>query len=288
MTKDPQNGLQCSEFEALLADALDLYSEDLYLEGGPDAVAAENTLTAGQRRAFEAHRVSCAVCGPMFAEVQQGMALLRSLPEVDPPKNLVHNILAHTSRAEEATETAGEVTPARGAMRWLNSLRPTFAVLLRSRFATSFAMAFFSLSLTLTLAGVRISDLAKVDWHPSALRKSAVLQFNNVEARVLSYYNNLRVVYEVQSRVQQFKKATAPQNNNNNKPEQQNRNRDLPGDPGRQEKQEHVVQEINDPPQQAENQIAEPGDLTAPTTTVDQPQYAKTARAGDPGEGAQL
>src|SRR6516225_4433930 len=171
MTKDPKNGLQCSEFEALLADALDFYSEDFYSEdlspeGGPDA--AGSTLSADQRRAFEAHRVSCAVCGPMFAEVQQGMALLRGLPEVDPPKNLVHNILAHTSRAEEATENAGAVAPARGARRWLNSLRPTFAVLLHSRFATSFAMAFFSLSLTLTLAGVKITDLAKEDGGPSA------------------------------------------------------------------------------------------------------------------------
>ena len=268
MTKDPQNGLQCSDFEALLADALDFYSEDLYLEGGPDAAVAGSTLTADQRQAFEAHRVSCAVCGPMFAEVQQGMALLRGLPEVDPPKNLVHNILARTSRAEEATETAGAVAPAKGARRWLNSLRPTFAMLLHSRFATSFAMAFFSLSLTLTLAGVKISDLAKVDWRPSALRRSVVLQFNNVEASVMRYYDNMRLVYEVQSRVQQFKKATAPQNNNNNKPEQQNLNR--PGGPGRPEKQEHVVQEVNDPPQQAENQIAEPGDLTAPITSVDE------------------
>src|SRR5215472_16447995 len=273
MTKDPKNGLQCSEFEALLADALDFYSEDSYSEdlspeGGPDAAVAGSTLSADQRRAFEAHRVSCAVCGPMFAEVQQGMALVRGLPEVDPPKNLVHNILAHTSRAEEATETAGAVAQARGARRWLNSLRPTFAVLLHSRFATSFAMAFFSLSLTLTLAGVKISDLAKVDWRPSALRKSVVLQFNNVEASVMRYYDNMRLVYEVQSRVQQFKKATAPQNNNNNKPEQQNLNR--PGEPGRPEKQEHVVQEVNDPPQQAENRIAEPGDLTAPITNVDE------------------
>jgi len=129
-------------------------------------------------------------------------------------------------------------------------------------------MAFFSLSLTLTLAGVKISDLAKVDWRPSALRRSVVLQFNNVEASVMRYYDNMRLVYEVQSRVQQFKKATAPQNNNNNKPEQQNLNR--PGEPGRPEKQEHVVQEVNDPPQQAENRIAEPGDLTAPITNVDE------------------
>jgi len=40
---------------------------------------------------------------------------------------------------------------------WLESVRrsfrPSLAGLMRSRFATSFAMAFFSLSLTLTLAG---------------------------------------------------------------------------------------------------------------------------------------
>jgi hypothetical protein len=266
MTKDPQNGLQCSQFEALLADAL-----DLYLEGGPEAIAAGSALTADQRRAFEAHRQSCAICGPMFAEVQQGMALLRGLPEIDPPKNLVHNILARTSRADRMAETAGAVAPAGGARRWLNSLRPGFRVLQHSRFATSFAMAFFSLSLTLTLAGVKITDLAKVDWRPSALRKSVVLQFTNVEARVMRYYDNMRLVYEVQSRVQQFKKATAPQNNNNNKPEQQNRNRPLPGNQGP-EKQEHVVQEINDPPQQAENRIAEPsaGDPTAQSITVDE------------------
>jgi hypothetical protein len=266
MTKDPQNGLQCSQFEALLADAL-----DLYLEGGPEAIAAGSALTADQRRAFEAHRQSCAICGPMFAEVQQGMALLRGLPEIDPPKNLVHNILARTSRAENIADTTGAVAPAVGARRWLNSLRPRFRVLPHSRFATSFAMAFFSLSLTLTLAGVKITDLAKVDWRPSALRKSVVLQFTNVEARVMRYYDNMRLVYEVQSRVQQFKKATAPQNNNNNKPEQQNRNRHLPGNQGP-EKQEHVVQEINDPPQQAENRIAEPsaGDRTAQSIMVDE------------------
>jgi hypothetical protein len=247
MSKDPQNGLECSQFEALLADALDSLND-----GQADALGG---LTPEQRRAFEAHRLSCAICGPMLAEVRQGLTLLRGLPEVDPPKNLVHNILVRTSRAQAAAEAAGAPVPAGGARRWLQSLRPSFAWLWHSRFATSFAMAFFSLSLTLTLAGVRITDLAKVDWRPSALRKSIVLRFTNVEASVMRYYENMRLVVEVESRVQQLKKATTPPSNNNNRPEQQNWNR--PGDNGRPEKQENVVQERDDPPLHAQAGFAE-------------------------------
>src|SRR6516162_2799221 len=126
MSKGPQNGLQCSQFEALLADALDLLNDDSLNDD--QAVAA--VLTPEQKRAFEAHRLSCAICGLMFAEVQQGMALLRGLPEVDPPKNLVHNILARTSRAEMGAEAAGAPVTASGARRWLQSLRPSLVWLL--------------------------------------------------------------------------------------------------------------------------------------------------------------
>ena len=277
MSKNPQNELQCSQFEALLADALDLLNDDSLtddlLTDGQAEVAA-GRLTAEQRQAFEAHRLSCAICGSMFAEVQQGMALLRGLAEVDPPKNLVHNILARTSRAEMAAEAAGGTVAASGVRRWVQSLRPSFVWLLHSRFATSFAMAFFSLSLTLTLAGVKFTDIAKVDWRPSALRKSIVLRFTNVEASVMRYYENMRLVVEVESRVQQLKKATTPQNNNNNQPEQQNWNH--PGDNGRPDKQEHVVQERDDSPLQAQAGFAE-----GPTSRL-------TAKFMRKHEGAQL
>ena len=48
------------------------------------------------------------------------------------------------------------------AVRVRARLMPTFAGMLRSRFVASFCMAFFSLSLTLSLAGVRVSDLARM------------------------------------------------------------------------------------------------------------------------------
>ena len=222
MNRDLKNGMECSEFEALLAEALD------------------DALSADKRQAFEAHGSGCAVCGPLLSETMAGMVALQGLVEAEPPKNLVHNILAATSGKEVAAEQTGEAGKAGWLERLRRGLRPQVAGLMHSRFAASFAMAFFSLSITLTLAGVKVSDVRKIDWHPSALRKSLVLGFTNVEAKVASYYENLRLVYQVQARVKEMKKNTtpAPGNNNNNENRQQNR-KSVPDDDGRPKQQEN-------------------------------------------------
>jgi hypothetical protein len=189
--KDGSNGLECSQFEALLADALD------------------SVLSPGDQTAFDAHARSCTLCGPMLADAREGRLWLETLEEVDPPKNLIHNILAATSMAETAPGTEPV------AIRKQGGFRPLLAGFFRSRFATSFSMAFFSLSLTLTVAGVRVSDLAKVDWHPSALGKSIMLQYTHVESAVVKYYENMRVVNEFQTRVKELRKATATDDTDN-------------------------------------------------------------------------
>lgn len=200
-SQEKQPEMQCSQFEALLAEALD------------------GTLTGESRQGFDAHGRSCALCGPLFAEAQEGMLLLHALPEIEPPKHLMHNILAATSLAEKRVSS-----PAGEPEGWLARLRqkvpPPMAGMLHSRFASSFAMAFFSLALTLNLLGVKVSQ---IDWHPSALRKSVVLQYTVLEARVQRYYDNMRIVYEVESRVQALKKSATPEQNDNKKQEQ-NRN----------------------------------------------------------------
>lgn len=226
MNNEYPNRLECSEFEALLAEALD------------------GALSEEDQQSFEAHGQSCRVCSPLWAETREGMVLMRSLEEVEPPKNLVHNILAATTVQQAQAQAAA--VPVQGS--WLDrlrgGLRPSFGGLMHSRFAASFAMAFFSLSITLTLAGVKISDLRHVDWHPSALRKSVVLGYTQVEARVTSYYENLRLVYEVQARVQELKKKTAPAPENNNDNKQQNR-KSAPDDSGRPQQQENYSREMN-------------------------------------------
>ena len=46
--------------------------------------------------AFEAHQQSCPACRTMVEEASGGMHWLKGLDEVEPPRNLVHNILAQT------------------------------------------------------------------------------------------------------------------------------------------------------------------------------------------------
>jgi hypothetical protein len=192
-TKDGGNGFQCSQFEALLADALD------------------GVLASGDQTAFDAHARSCTLCGPMLADAREGRLWLETLEEVEPPKNLVHNILAATTMAEAMPGTEPVASRSKRT-----GFRPMLAGFFRSRVATSFSMAFFSLSLTLTVAGVRVSDLAKVDWHPSALGKSIMLQYTHVESSVVKYYENMRLVNEFQSRVKALRKATASDDTENN------------------------------------------------------------------------
>ena len=192
MNDQAKNGMECSEFEALLADALD------------DAVAAD------ARPAFDAHGRSCAVCGPMLAEALEGMVMVRGMVELEPPKNLVHNILAATSRKEATAEQIAEEAKLGWMERLRRGMRPQVGGLLHSRFAMSFAMAFFSLSITLTLAGVKITDVKNMVENPSLLRKNVVLGYTNVEAKVTSYYENLRLVYQVQAKVRELKKNAAP------------------------------------------------------------------------------
>jgi hypothetical protein len=70
----------------------------------------------------------------------------------------------------------------------------------------SFGMAFSSLSVALSVLGVKPADLRQVSLRPAALRHT----YYNTQARVVRYYENIRLVYEVESRVRELKRTVAP------------------------------------------------------------------------------
>src|SRR5205085_9130127 len=91
--------------------------------------------------------------------------------------------------------------------RWMEAvMSPVVAVARQPRFAMSFGMAFFTLSVTLSIAGVRLSDIRHLDLRPSAVRRT----YYETQGRVVKYYENIRFVYEIESRVRQFKEAGTP------------------------------------------------------------------------------
>ena len=192
--------MECAEFEALVGDALD------------------GQLNAARKESFEAHRRVCEVCGPLFEEVQAGQKWLRSLEAVEPPAYLVRNILAATSgvvsrRSLAAAATAdGRTTPRGERVReWWDSfsasfVRPVAAFVRQPRFVMSFGMIFFSFSLALNAAGVRAKDVAKIDLRPAAVRHA----YNGAQVWVVQHYENIRFVYEIESKLRELKRANPP------------------------------------------------------------------------------
>ena len=187
--------LSCAEFDALLTDAL-------------DGILGE----ASQRR-FEMHRQQCPTCGPLFRETAAGMNWLSSLELVEPSSNLVHNILAATSAQ---TSAALASAPKLGwKERFSEILRdvasPLRGLVREPRLLMTAAMAVFSVTLSLNLVGVRLSDLRHLDLRPRAIRESATIKYTEASNRVIQYYYSIRLVYEVESRLQELKRATAPE-----------------------------------------------------------------------------
>ena len=212
-----ERALTCSEFDALLSDALD------------------GVLTPASQRRFDAHRETCATCGPLFAETSAGMNWLDVLPEVAPSANLVHNILAATSMQTAAALANVPKLGWKERLRtFLTDVAAPFRPLIREpRIAMTTAMAIFSIMLSLDVAGVRLNDLRHIDLRPSAIRQSATMKYTEASNRVIHYYYSIRLVYEVESRLQELKRVAGssdeeqqqPRPNRNKTENEKNRDR---------------------------------------------------------------
>src|SRR5579864_2880746 len=186
------NGMQCHEFDTLLSDALD------------------GVLSGSGLDRFEAHARTCKTCGPLLAEAEAGRQWLKGLTEVEPPASLVNNILASTTGVDtQRLRTTARAQQPR--VSWLEHvqasfLEPVWAMVRQPRFAMSFGMAFFALSVSLTMAGVKPADIGQISLRPTAIRRT----YYNAQARVVRYVDNVRPVLEVQAALRTIKRNVNP------------------------------------------------------------------------------
>jgi len=187
--------MQCNEFELVLTDAID------------------GVLTGTGLDRFQAHARVCKACGPLLAEAEAGRNWLKGLTEVEPPASLVTNILASTTGVDTQRLRVNVRSPQPQISWWEHvqasvsgSLEPIWATVRQPRFAMSFGMAFFALSVGLTVAGVKPADLREISLRPSAIRHT----YYATQARVVHYYENVRVVYELEALARQVKRNVTP------------------------------------------------------------------------------
>jgi len=214
----------CGEWETLLADELD------------------GLLKPEEEAQFLAHKAGCPACAALYEEARKGREWLEFLsPEPEPPEGLLERILATTGPGHATGHPASGLPALAGANSvpdfvppvwqqpgFLARMRNSMRHAVQPRMLMTAAMAFFSIALTLNLAGVRLSNLRLADLRPSAVRSYMERQLTTASVPIVRYYDHLRFVYEVEARMRELRGQSEGEGTGSDQQQKQKQ----PGNPG--------------------------------------------------------
>jgi hypothetical protein len=172
----------------------------------------EGQLDKARRAEVEEHLAGCTPCREILADVRLAMEMCRSAEEVMAPPWLVARI---------RLATMGEART--GIAEQVNALLRT---LRQPRFAYAVAMTVFSLSLIVNIAGFNLRHVNMQDLDPATWLYRANRAGHLLYARAERFYDDLRIVYEIESRFRNVQTE-----NDNDQENQTNKPTSSPGRP---------------------------------------------------------
>jgi hypothetical protein len=197
--KDNSKNKVCAKWEMQLVDALD------------------GLLAPADEAAFNLHRTTCAACDEMYEAARRGQEWLGFLSEAPPvPEGLLERLLTQTgpnARFNASLTPAIAGMPATMPPVWQ---RPSLMVrtgrfmasYMQPRLMMTAAMAFFSIALTLNLAGFRL-DRMHLGWvRPNIVRSYMERHITAASTPIVRLYDHMRESYEVDSKVRVIEKTT--------------------------------------------------------------------------------
>jgi Putative zinc-finger len=146
----------------------------------------DNALTQAERIEFREHADACPRCAPLVAQVSHVTERLRTLEPEAVPAVLVSKILDQT------------LGPRKTKREWFSWI----PVLWQPRFATGIVTVLATLLIIFHATGMKASNLTAADFNPVNIFHSADRHAHLAFARSVKFVNDLRVVYEIQSRLQ--------------------------------------------------------------------------------------
>jgi len=162
--------MNCAELEELICD---------YVDG---------TLTAARKADVERHLEACPACAEMARDAAAAVSFMERAADVEPPPELITRILFDAPWTRKA--------PAKGRGP-LSQLSKLIAPILQPRFAMGMAMTILSFSILSRF--VPMQQLKAADLRPSEVWASLDDRAHRAYARTVKYYENLKVVYQIQT-----------------------------------------------------------------------------------------
>jgi Putative zinc-finger len=171
--------MDCAEFEILLAD---------YFDG---------ILAPEERVNVEQHAAACAGCRQFMNDAAMGFNFARRAEEIAPPQELITRIafLAPVGRTRHPLDPQGFFS--RIGSKWL---RPV----LQPKFAMGMAMTIVSFAMLERCTGVRVQHIQAADLSPVRILDSMEDKALRLKDRAVKNYENIRLVYEVETRLRDF------------------------------------------------------------------------------------
>jgi len=172
----------------------------------------EGLLQPEEQRAFDAHISTCEQCEPLLASVSHLITDLHSMNEIEPPPRLIYAILDKTLGPRET------VTGWRAAFAWLRALA-------NPRVGYGFASVAATFLIVISSSGFNWRKPRLADLKPANIYLHADQQVHRAYAHGTKFVSDLRVVYEIQSRLSQDDQQIPSQDRNRQQPTPK-------GDPG--------------------------------------------------------
>jgi anti-sigma factor RsiW len=167
--------MNCPDLEILLCD---------YVDG---------TLDAERKAEVSAHLAECHDCAELVADAAAAVAFMERAAVVEVPQELITRILFEAPIKKQRER--------RGLRRLLADwLHPV----LQPRFAMGMAMTILSFSMLGQFAGIRPRALKAEDLQPAKVVQAIEDRVHRAWERAVKYYDSLRLVYEIQSRLKEF------------------------------------------------------------------------------------
>lgn len=172
--------MNCADLEILLCD---------YVDG---------TLHGEQQSAVEAHLADCPSCAEMARDAAGAVAFMERVAVVAPPAELVTRILFEVP-------TAKRTDPTSVSRSWWSRIRSSWIEpVLQPRFAMGMAMTVLSFAMLGKFAGIEVRHLKPADLNPAAVWMALEDKTLRTWERGVKYYDSLRLVYEIQTRLKDW------------------------------------------------------------------------------------